>query len=108
MKTNNKKNWLYFTDIQFLPKQDLFILDKLWKIYSKGKFGFSIQKKIWVYNNKKWDKFWEKINWISNGVMRRYPNDFVWTVDAPEGHLPLFNQLRGTQTLSYLFRNIQW
>nr|YP_010618614.1 hypothetical protein PN024_pgp181 [Rhodomelopsis africana]WAX02627.1 hypothetical protein [Rhodomelopsis africana] len=108
LTTNNKKNWLYFTDIQFVPKEDLFILDLLWKIYSKGKFGFSIQKKIWIKNNKKWDKLWEKIYWLKQGVMKRYPQEFMWTIDAPEGHLPLFNQLRGTQTLYYLFNNIEW
>nr|YP_010619003.1 hypothetical protein PNW47_pgp179 [Pterosiphonia complanata]WAX03016.1 hypothetical protein [Pterosiphonia complanata] len=108
LTTNNKKNWLYFTDVQFIPKEDLFILDLLWKIYSKGKFGFSIQKKIWINNNQKWDKLWEKIYWLKKGIMKRYPQEFMWTIDAPEGHLPLFNQLRGTQTLYYLFNNIDW
>nr|YP_010619777.1 hypothetical protein PNW48_pgp181 [Symphyocladia marchantioides]WAX03790.1 hypothetical protein [Symphyocladia marchantioides] len=108
INTKNKKSWLYFTDIQFVPKEDLFILDLLWKIYSKGKFGFSVQKKIWVNNNKKWDKLWEKIQWLKEGVMKRYPQEFMWTIDAPEGHLPLFNQLRGTQALYYLFNNIEW
>nr|YP_009395706.1 hypothetical protein [Herposiphonia versicolor]ARW64686.1 hypothetical protein [Herposiphonia versicolor] len=105
---NSKKNWLYFTDIQFLSQEDLFILDSLWKIYSKGKFCFSIQKKIWIKNNRNWDKLWENIYWLKHGIMKRYPEEFIWTIDAPEGHLPLFNQLRGTQTLSYLFHNIKW
>lgn len=110
IKTKNKKEWLYFTDIQFLPREDILIIDSLWKIYSKGKFGFSTQKKIWINNNKKWDKLWEKINWVNNenGTMRRYPQEFTWNLEAPEGHLPLFNQLRGTQTLSYLFNSIKW
>nr|YP_009393227.1 hypothetical protein [Symphyocladiella dendroidea]ARW61789.1 hypothetical protein [Symphyocladiella dendroidea] len=108
LNTKSKKSWLYFTDIQFVPKNDLFILDLLWKIYSKGKFGFSVQKKIWINNNKKWDKLWEKIQWLKEGVMKRYPQEFMWTIDAPEGHLPLFNQLRGTQALYYLFNNIEW
>nr|WGH12769.1 hypothetical protein Ycf53 [Echinothamnion sp.] len=108
LQTNNKKNWLYFTDIQFIPKEDLFIIDLLWRVYSKGKFGFSIQKKIWIKNNKKWDKLWEKINWLKQGVMKRYPQEFMWTINAPEGHLPLFNQLRGTQALCYLFYQIEW
>nr|YP_009394042.1 hypothetical protein [Rhodomela confervoides]ARW62604.1 hypothetical protein [Rhodomela confervoides] len=109
IKTKHKKEWLYFTDIQFLPIEDISIIDYLWKIYSKGKFGFSTQKKIWINNNKKWDKLWERINWINNenGAMRRYPQEFTWNLEAPEGHLPLFNQLRGTQTLSYLFNSIK-
>nr|YP_009396724.1 hypothetical protein [Ophidocladus simpliciusculus]ARW65910.1 hypothetical protein [Ophidocladus simpliciusculus] len=108
IETLDKREWLYFTDIQFLPSNDLLTLDSLWKIYSKGKFGFSIQKKIWISNNKNWDKLWEKINWIDKGIMKRYPQGFTWTLEAPEGHLPLFNQLRGTQSLSYLFKNIKW
>lgn len=107
-KTNQTRNWLYFTDIQFLPKQDLYIIDLLWKIYSQGKFGFSVQKRIWISNKKEWDQLWEKIKWSNNGVMRRYPEEFVWTLEATEGHLPLFNQLRGTQALAYLFQNIEW
>nr|ARW68212.1 hypothetical protein [Chondria sp. (in: red algae)] len=108
IKTNYKKNWLYFTDIQFMPSEDLFTLDLLWKIYSKGKFGLSIQKKIWTSNNKKWEKLWEKIGWTDNGNTKRYPNEFIWTLDAPQGHLPLSNQLRGTKTLLYLFNKITW
>ena len=107
-KTTIEKKWLYFTDVQFLPADDLFTLDFLWKIYSKGKFGFSVQKQIWIKSNKNWDLLWERISWTSNGSMKRYPQEFQWTIQAPEGHLPLFNQLRGTQTLSYLFKNITW
>nr|QVQ56665.1 hypothetical protein [Erythrocystis saccata] len=109
-QTNKIKHWLYFTDIQFIPKSEIFQIDLLWKTYSKGRFGFSIQKNIWIQNNKKWDKLWEKINWteINTGIMKRYPQEFNWTINAPEGHLPLFNQLRGTQTLSYLFKKIDW
>nr|YP_009395502.1 hypothetical protein [Vertebrata isogona]ARW64533.1 hypothetical protein [Vertebrata isogona] len=110
IKTKSTKNWLYFTDIQFIPKTELFQIDLLWKIYSGGKFGFSVQKAIWMKYNKQWDKLWEKIKWleIENGIMKRYPKEFTWTTDAPEGHLPLFNQLRGTQTLLYLFKSIDW
>nr|YP_010170883.1 hypothetical protein K8K75_pgp183 [Chondria tumulosa]QSD57024.1 hypothetical protein [Chondria tumulosa] len=107
IKTKNSKKWLYFTDIQFLPLEDLFTLDLLWKIYSRGKFGFSIQKQIWTKNNKNWDKLWEKIGWTYNGTMKRYPKEFEWTLNAPEGHLPLSNQLRGTKTLLYLFNYIK-
>nr|ARW64890.1 hypothetical protein [Polysiphonia sertularioides] len=109
-KNKIRKKWLYFTDIQFVPRDDLLVIDLLWRIYSRGKFGFSVQKKIWIVNNKKWDKLWKKIKWIeiSSGIMKRYPQGFSWTLDAPEGHLPLFNQLRGTQSLAYLFKNINW
>nr|YP_009395298.1 hypothetical protein [Polysiphonia infestans]ARW64278.1 hypothetical protein [Polysiphonia infestans] len=109
-QTQNTKNWLYFTDIQFISNHELFTIDLLWKTYSRGKFGFSIQKDIWIKYDQRWDKLWEKINWLDTqtGIMKRYPQDFNWTTEAPEGHLPLFNQLRGTQTLCYLFNKIDW
>lgn len=109
-KTMQTKKWLYFTDIQFIPQYELLKIDLLWRTYSKGKFGFSIQKNIWMQYNKKWDKLWEKIHWleVKTGAMKRYPKEFNWTIEAPKGHLPLFNQLRGTQTLCYLFKKIDW
>nr|YP_009398594.1 hypothetical protein [Kuetzingia canaliculata]ARW67780.1 hypothetical protein [Kuetzingia canaliculata] len=107
-KKQSNRKWIYFTEIQFLPLNDLFTIDLLWKIYSKGKFGFSIQKKIWIKNNKKWKKLWKQIGWTENEAMKKYPKEFIWTIKAPEGHLPLSNQLRGTQSLLYLFKSIRW
>nr|QCI06493.1 hypothetical protein [Erythroglossum lusitanicum] len=104
----NKRNWLYFTDISSLPSDDLFTIDLLWRIYSYGKFGFSIQRQIWILNNYSWDKLWYKIGWIKEGKMRRYPEEFNWTLNAPKGHLPLINQLRGQQVISSLFKHIVW
>ena len=106
--TKIKKEWLYFTDIQFLPYKDLLTIDRMWRVYSRGKFGFSVQKKIWDQNSRKWDRLWDKISWTSDGTIRRYPQEFIWTLKAPEGHLPLSNQLRGTQTLMCLFSKIKW
>ena len=107
LNQNKGRNWLYFTDIILIPKIDLFIIDRLWQIYSDGKFGFTVQKKIWINNNKNWDIFLQKIGWIEKKTMKRYPNDFNWTMNAPKGHLPLFNQLRGKQVLYHLFKYIQ-
>nr|YP_009293719.1 hypothetical protein Rhodyp_123 [Rhodymenia pseudopalmata]AOM64401.1 hypothetical protein Rhodyp_123 [Rhodymenia pseudopalmata] len=103
-----QRNWLYFTDVQFLPAQDLHAIDTLWRIYSAGKFGFSVQRRIWLANNCNWEKLWNKIGWKKSGVSSRYPNEFVWSMHAPNGHLPLFNQLRGVQALKALFNHVAW
>ena len=108
LKESNKRNWLYFTDVSMLPAEDLYVIDMLWRLYSRGKFGFSIQRKIWLSNNYDWEKLWDQIGWKDKGLPRRYPNDFVWNIEAPEGHLPLFNQLRGVQVLSALFTHSMW
>lgn len=100
---SQKRKWLYFTDILNFPATDLKTIDTLWTIYSEGQFGFSIQKQIWIYNNKNWEKFWHKIGWKVGKKNMRYPNEFIWDTTAPIGHLPLFNQLRGVQVLAALF-----
>jgi len=108
LNKNKQRNWLYFTDISLIPSNDLLIIDLLWTTYSYGKFGFSIQRKIWQKQNKDWNKFLNQVGWIQNGKMRRYPQEFIWTINAPKGHLPLFNQLRGIQVIDYLFKHVAW
>jgi hypothetical protein len=108
LNTETTRQWLYFTDIAVIPSEDLLNIDLLWQIYSRGKFGFSIQRQIWMQNNCKWKIFWETIGWTKKDNPCRYPNEFIWTVEAPQGHLPLFNQLRGRQVLSALFNHIVW
>lgn len=97
------RQWLYFTDVSGFPIQDLKTIDSLWTIYSKGQFGFSVQKQVWIYNNKNWERFWHQIGWKRNKKNIRYPHEFTWDTSAPKGHLPLFNQLRGVQVLAALF-----
>lgn len=105
---NNKRQWLYFTDVLSLPTKDLQTIDTLWKIYSAGQFGFSIQRQIWLHSNKNWEKFWHQIGWKINKKNIRYPNEFTWDSTAPTGHLPLSNQLRGVQVLATLFMHPAW
>nr|ARO90891.1 conserved hypothetical plastid protein [Corynoplastis japonica] len=102
------RDWLYFTDIQALPNQDLITIDNLWKAHSRGRFGFSNQRQIWLNVNKNWNELWKKLGWKINDNLCRYPNEFIWDLNAPKGHLPLFNQLRGVQVLSSLFDNPIW
>nr|YP_009295864.1 hypothetical protein Schim_118 [Schimmelmannia schousboei]AOM64799.1 hypothetical protein Schim_118 [Schimmelmannia schousboei] len=108
LNNSNSRNWLYFTDIALLPSEDLATIDLLWRIYSRGKFGFSVQRKIWLANDCNWEKLWNSIGWKHNGVACRYPEEFIWEINAPKGHLPLFNQLRGVQVLLALFQHIVW
>ena len=37
-----------------------------------------------------------------DGVWTRYPGAFTWSIDAPEGHMPLINQLRGVRLMDAL------
>lgn len=87
------------------PNEDYIILDLLWLVYSKGKFGFSQQIKIWqnLNHNENLEikdacfKFCDIVGWKIGDYIPRigyvgYYNtiqkDFIYNISAPEGHLP--------------------
>ncbi|RZM79689.1 GUN4 domain-containing protein [Leptolyngbya iicbica] len=103
-----KRKWLYFTEVNLFPIIDLQTLDQLWLIYSEGKFGFSKQREIWLGVSKNWEKFWPRIAWKSDNIWTRYPGEFIWSLEAPVGHLPLTNQLRGVRVMDALMNHPAW
>jgi hypothetical protein len=38
------RNFVYFTDVKHIPSTDLATIERLWSKFSKGKFGYSVQK----------------------------------------------------------------
>jgi hypothetical protein len=103
-----QRKWIYFTEVEQLPAEDLQTIDALWRIHSDGKFGFSIQRELWLGMGKNWDKLWVKIGWKSGNNWTRYPGSFTWDLTAPRGHLPLSNQLRGVRVISSLLSHPAW
>ena len=107
-ETAINRKWIYFTEIDKFPVTDLQTIDKLWRIHSEGKFGFSVQRKIWLSLGKNYTKLWEKIDWKKGNTWTRYPNGFTWDLTAPRGHLPLSNQLRGVRVINAIFAHPAW
>lgn len=103
-----ERKWIYFTEVMKFPIADLQTLDKLWLMASEGKFGFSVQRRIWLSVGKDFAKLWVKINWRSGNVWTRYPKEFTWDLTAPKGHLPLSNQLRGVRVIDAIFAHPAW
>jgi GUN4-like len=58
--------------------------------------------------SKNWENFWSKIGWKNGNTWTRYPNEFIWDLSAPKGHLPLSNQLRGVRVIASLFSHPAW
>jgi hypothetical protein len=52
-----------------------------------------------------WERLWPRLGWKLNGVWTRYPGSFTWSLEAPEGHMPLINQLRGVRLMDALLRH---
>lgn len=103
-----QRKWLYFTEVEAIPVTDLQTINNLWLIYSEGKFGFTVQREIWLGQGKNWENLWVKIGWKKGNNWTRYPNEFIWTLEAPRGHLPLSNQLRGVRVIDKLFAHPAW
>lgn len=101
-------------DIRQLPCRDLRTLDYLWVTYSHGRFGFSVQKRIWKdvggrsdlnYEglellgraprsgwrvNGPIERFGDRVGWRTRKVWFAYP-ELVFDLEAPEGHLPAWH-----------------
>ena len=97
-----KEGQLKAEDLKKFPSQDLHNIDSLWVKYSRGIFGFSIQKKIYLQCGAKpngsypgdrvWDKFGDQVgwrvkrNWIYQGWL--HYKDAIFDTSASLGHLP--------------------
>ena len=100
------ERYLDIEQIENFPIAELKTIDYLWTKYSSGRFGFSVQKRIYqslggndIYNEKIWEEFGYCIGWVSEE--KRYFNlgrrrclewkDFdqlTFNLNAPKGHLP--------------------
>jgi hypothetical protein len=97
LKVSGRKQegWLTEEDMKIFSCEDLLTIDKLWVKYSNGRFGFSVQKRIWkdiehsIQDNHVdiWKYFGNKVGWRVNDFWVGYQN-LRFSLDAPEGHLP--------------------
>ncbi|ACK70061.1 GUN4 domain protein [Gloeothece citriformis PCC 7424] len=92
-----KQSWhdVYPADIDHFPYGDLMTIDHLWVKYSGGKFGFSVQKEIWLrvggflyadYQTEQ--QFATQVGWKTKKDWLEY-QELTFSLNAPQGHLPL-------------------
>lgn len=88
--------WLSVEDIQNFPCEDFRIIDRIWVNYSKGKFGFSVQKKVWIAcggvpGKHDWDvyrKFADQVGWRRSGGWLSYEELTFLLEGSNTAHLP--------------------
>ncbi|QNH60273.1 MAG: GUN4 domain-containing protein [Limnospira indica BM01] len=92
--------YLNYDDIKNFPCEDLRIIDGLWVKHSRGRFGFSVQKQIYINCGGKPDGSYPK----GDDILERYADQVGWRVGrswilksdctfaaiAPCGHLPFW------------------
>ncbi|MBC6454856.1 MAG: GUN4 domain-containing protein [Hormoscilla sp. SP5CHS1] len=74
-----EEGWLRREYLEKFPCEDLHALDKLWVKYSDGRFGFSVQKRIWLEEGGKVDyetecRLGDRVGWRVNGVWDKSRN----------------------------------
>lgn len=83
-------------DIDQFPCEDLRTIDQLWVKYSNGRFGFSVQKRIYQslggtkeYDEKIWNAFGDQVGWRVNDLWLDYDHLKFNHQGTQEGHLPI-------------------
>ncbi|MBD2296312.1 GUN4 domain-containing protein [Anabaena sphaerica FACHB-251] len=81
-------------DIYNFPCRDIRTIDQLWVKYSHGRFGFSVQKRIYQsmrgtknFYRDFWNNFGEQVGWRKDKKWMYY-EDLTFNITAPEAHLP--------------------
>lgn len=100
-----RRGYVYYSEVPAMPSSDLEALDRLWFCYSRGRFGFSVQARLLEAAGGRWERLWPRLGWKDGSQWTRYPAGFQWTIDAPEGHMPLINQLRGVRLMDALLQH---
>jgi uncharacterized caspase-like protein len=86
--------WLPKEDIDNFPCEDLRTIDQLWVKYSGGRFGFSVQAKIYrelggtlLDYQTVWNAFGDRVGWRVRNMWIYY-HSVTFDLKAPHGHLP--------------------
>jgi hypothetical protein len=91
-----KEGFLDVESIETFPCADLRTIDRLWVKHSDGRFGFSVQKRIWEsvggkpgeYDEEIYRKLANRVGWRVKEEWLNY-SDLTFFLNAPQGHLPV-------------------
>ena len=106
-----QEGWLRVDDVKNFPRQELRKMDQLWVKYSNGKFGFSVQKQIWLELGGKLDgepdwntfeKLGSRVGWRRNNEWLSYESH-TFSTNALQGHLPRLGIRKGFYTKSWIY-----
>ncbi|WP_414577005.1 GUN4 domain-containing protein [Anabaena sp. CCY 9402-a] len=82
------QGYLDIEAIDKFPCSDLRTIDQLWVQYSYGRFGFSVQKRIYEQKGKDYSAMYDALEWSSAYKWSQKFSDNEYK-QAPLGHLPL-------------------
>jgi len=108
--------FLELDDLRNFPCDELLAIDRLWVKYSKGLYGFSVQKQIYVEcggkldfnypSDETWDKFCDRVAWKDKGKYLTYSDLFNKKHINNSGHRPWAR--RGASSSGFFSRIATW
>lgn len=106
-------------DMRQFPCDELRVIDNLWKKYSQGRFGFSVQIQIYQnvggslettinQDNKAIERFGEQVGWRDEDNRWKKCDDLDYTLTAPIGCHPSrwWNSPFGSKMTNYFFNRL--
>lgn len=91
-------DWFSSDELLNFPCTDLKTIDGLWVKYSKGQFGFSVQKQIYVEcgakldgkypGDKIWERFCDRVGWRKDGQWLHH-SDLSPSLSSQKGFFPI-------------------
>ncbi|WP_442944208.1 GUN4 domain-containing protein [Nostoc sp.] len=69
--------------------QDISKINELWLKYSNRRFGFSVQRQIWLKLDCDWIKVGDRIGWRLNNCWKEY-SELLFIINSPEGAFTTF------------------
>jgi hypothetical protein len=109
--SREEEGWFDNESINNCPCNDLRTIDQLWVKYSDGRFGFSVQKKIYLsvggkadgeYYKEAWEKFGDRVGWRVKEKWIYY-EDVAFNTSAHEGHFPLWGLIPRVPSNKYMW-----
>eukprot|EP00929_Paragymnodinium_shiwhaense_P064418 TRINITY_DN32257_c0_g2_i1.p1 TRINITY_DN32257_c0_g2~~TRINITY_DN32257_c0_g2_i1.p1 ORF type:complete len:1751 (+),score=429.81 TRINITY_DN32257_c0_g2_i1:85-5337(+) len=102
-------------DVKALPVNEMRAIDRLWRQHSAGRLGYSVQSAVYREVGGEWNTFMQRIGWLQperdtgKALLRYWPRrQFEYSMEAPTGHLPLTNMIRGRDVLQALLEHSAW
>ncbi|PZD70658.1 Ycf53-like protein [Acaryochloris thomasi RCC1774] len=91
----------YLSRVKFesFPCKDLNRIEQMWATHSQGRFGFTVQKRLYVetgntidgtFDYKSYRTFRERVGWMKDGKILLY-HQLSFEDSSPVGHLPAMN-----------------
>ena len=99
LANREQDGWLRLEDVKNLSPQALSVIDQLWTKHSNGRFGFSVQSRIWrklgchtsadiSTQTISENKFGQLVHWRVGSTWCSAWDSFNYDIQAPQGSLP--------------------